>query len=73
MAALRKHSLELCIEQLYMASRVFTMQALVSYDVFADMLEELGSKPGELESSALNAALIEIISEKLAEKQRKAR
>ncbi len=70
-SALRRHALERCIEQLYMASRVLTMQALDSYDVFADVLGQLGSTPGELDSSALKVGLIDIIEKKLAEKQSK--
>jgi hypothetical protein len=72
-SALRRHALERCIVQLYMASRVYTMQSLDSYDVFADVLAKLASKsqPGELDSAALNTALIDIIATNLDNKQKK--
>ena len=47
-AALRRHAREQCIEQLYVACRVFTLQTLDPYDVFADVLGTVGSttQPG---------------------------
>lgn len=71
--ALRRHAQERCIHQLYMASRVFTMQSLQFYDVFADRLGSLTSPaaPGEINSEALNTGLIDLISEDLESWQNK--
>jgi hypothetical protein len=69
--ALRRHAQERCVYQLYKASRVFTMQSLQSYDVFADVLGKLTSQsaPGEINSAALNTGLIDLISKKLEASQ----
>jgi hypothetical protein len=69
--ALRRHAQERCVYQLYKASRVFTMQSLQSYDVFADVLGKLTSQsaPGEISSAALNTGLIDLISQKLEASQ----
>ena len=69
--ALRRHAQERCVYQLYMASRVFTMQSLQSYDVFADVLGKLTSPsaPGEIDSAALNTGLIDLISKKLEDSE----
>jgi hypothetical protein len=69
-AALRTHALQRCVEQLYTSSRVFTLQALDSYDVFADVLGSMTSTPGELNPAALNTALVDLISNRLNEKQK---
>jgi hypothetical protein len=55
-----------------MASRVFTMQSLQFYDVFADVLGSLTSSaaPGEINSAALNTGLIDLISQDLESRQR---
>jgi hypothetical protein len=68
-AALHTHALQRCVEQLYAASRVFTLEALDSYDVFADVLGQMTSTPGELNPAALNTALIDLISVALDKKQ----
>jgi hypothetical protein len=69
--ALRLHAWEQCVEQLYMASRVYTLQSLDPYDVFADVLGKLGNaEQGNLDKSALNTALIDLISNSLKAKQK---
>jgi hypothetical protein len=70
--ALRRHAQERCVYQLYMASRVFTMQSLQFYDVFVDVLGNLGSSsdPGEISSAALNTGLIDLISQDLESSQK---
>ncbi|MBV9083766.1 MAG: hypothetical protein JOZ62_13890, partial [Acidobacteriaceae bacterium] len=61
--ALHTHALERCVEQLYTASRVFTLEALDSYDVFTDVLGKMtsASASGRLDSAALNTGLIYLI------------
>ena len=72
LTALRRHAQERCVEQLYFASRVYTLESLESYDVFADVLGRLasGAQPGDLNAAALDAGLIDLISENLANKQK---
>ncbi len=66
--ALRRHAWEDCVQILYRASRVFALKSLDdSYDVFSTVLGRLasGSDPAELDSAALNTALIDIITKDL--------
>jgi hypothetical protein len=70
--ALRRHAQERCIEQLYFASRVYTLESLDPYDVFADVLGKLasGAQPGDLNAAALDTALIDMIGASLTNRQK---
>jgi hypothetical protein len=69
--ALHRHACEQCVEQLYMASRVYTLQFLNLYDAFVDVLGKLATPaaPGEMNSAALNTGLIDLMSQVLQSKQ----
>jgi hypothetical protein len=68
--ALSRHAWERCVEHLYTASRVYTLQSLNLYDVFVDVLGGLTDpKTGDLKWSALATGLIDLIGKKLDETQ----
>jgi hypothetical protein len=69
--ALRRHAWERCVEQLYIASRVYTLRSLNLYDAFGDALARLaGAEDGELDSTALDTGLIDFIGQTLSAKQK---
>lgn len=70
--ALYRHALERCLEHLYIACRVFTMESLSLYDVFSQVLGKLAASAttdGELNSAALDTGFIDLISQKLRHEQ----
>jgi hypothetical protein len=68
--ALSRHAWETCVENLYAASRVYTLESLNLYDVFVDVLGGLTDpKTGDLMWSALATGLIDLIGKKLNETQ----
>ena len=71
--ALRRHAWENCVEILYLASRVYTLKSLDPYDVFSNVLGKLASgvDPAELDTAALNAGLIDLMSADLKDRLNK--
>ncbi len=71
-AAQYRHAREQCIELLYTASRVYTMQTLDVYDVFSGVLGRLTSAgDSDLNTAALDTGLIDLISQELTKKQKR--
>jgi hypothetical protein len=73
-ASLYRHARQDCIEQLYLASRAYSLLSLQPYDVFEAMLGHLlpsGKEPDDLDANALKGALIEIAVQRLKADQRR--
>jgi len=72
-SALYTHMLHEITEQIYLASRAYSIESLSDYDVYTDMLGKLQSgvaKLDSLDADTLTAALVEIALKKLDDDRR---